>query len=77
MCFLLQTVRNGWFGCCVFLQAHVDKTGSEKGKSLLANWDASLAKFWQLVPPAEKNTPEVNPDVPASASVAAKVAVKA
>ena len=45
------------------IQAHVDKTGSSKGKSILASWDTSLPKFWQLVPPAEKNTPEANPDV--------------
>ena len=45
------------------IQAHVDKTGSSKGKTVLASWDASLPKFWQLVPPAEKNTPEANPDV--------------
>jgi glutamate synthase (ferredoxin) len=61
-------------------QEHVARTGSAKGKSLLANWDASLPKFWQLVPPAEKNTPQVNPAVPEAAApvdAAAKVAVSA
>lgn len=56
-------------------QAHAAKTGSAKAKALLANWDASLAKFWQLVPPAEKNTPECNPAL--EAMEAAKVAVTA
>ncbi|KAG2445645.1 hypothetical protein HXX76_000255 [Chlamydomonas incerta] len=57
------------------LEAHVAHTGSAKAKSLLANWEASLAKFWQLVPPAEKNTAEVNPAMEQPA--AAKVAVSA
>lgn len=58
------------------IEAHAAKTGSSKAKALLASWDASLAKFWQAVPPAEKNTPEVNPNVAVSAG-AAKVAVSA
>lgn len=40
-------------------QTHVDRTGSVKGKAVLENWEEMLPKFWQLVPPAEKNTPEV------------------
>jgi glutamate synthase (ferredoxin) len=56
------------------IQTHVDKTGSAKGKAILADWEGSLAKFWQIVPPAEKNTPEVNPSL---APVGGKVAVKA
>eukprot|EP00798_Chlamydomonas_sp_ICE-L_P001365 gene1365-32729_t len=48
------------------VMAHVEKTGSPKGTALLANWDVELSKFWQLVPPAEKNTPEVNPMVAAT-----------
>ena len=40
------------------IEEHVDKTGSPKGKAVLADWDASLKKFWQLVPPSEMNTPE-------------------
>ncbi len=62
--------------CISYPQAHVDKTGSVKGKSILDKWEESVTKFWQLVPPAEKNTPEVNPDVPAVAP-ASKVAVRA
>ncbi|GLC45038.1 Ferredoxin-dependent glutamate synthase 1, chloroplastic/mitochondrial [Pleodorina starrii] len=57
------------------ISAHADRTGSAKAKALLANWEASLGKFWQLVPPAEKNTPEVNPSV--VVPQAAKVAVTA
>ncbi len=63
------------------IEAHVEKTGSSKGKAILASWDASLPKFWQLVPPAEKNTPEANPSLsPEQVSVpstADKVTVKA
>ena len=58
------------------IQTHVDKTGSVKGKAILANWEASLEQFWQIVPPAEKNTPEVNPALKPQ-GVASKVAVKA
>ncbi|KAG2493454.1 hypothetical protein HYH03_008271 [Edaphochlamys debaryana] len=57
------------------LTSHVKATGSPKAQALLSNWEASLAKFWQLVPPAEKNTPEVNPAV--SVPAGAKVAVTA
>ena len=57
------------------------KTGSVKGKALLAAWEAELPHFWQIVPPAEKNTAEVNPTIEAEAvlQVAAvgKVAVSA
>uniref|UniRef100_A0A7R9Z740 glutamate synthase (ferredoxin) n=1 Tax=Chlamydomonas euryale TaxID=1486919 RepID=A0A7R9Z740_9CHLO len=45
------------------IEAHATRTGSAKAKAVLADWDAMLPKFWQLVPPAEKNTPEVNPDI--------------
>ncbi len=54
------------------VQTHVEKTGSAKGKAILANWDKSLEQFWQIVPPAEKNTPEVNPLLPQTARVAVK-----
>jgi len=36
------------------IEAHAAKTGSARAKALLANWESSKAKFWQLVPPAEK-----------------------
>ncbi len=57
------------------LEAHVEHTGSAKAKAILADWANALPKFWQLVPPAEKNTPEVNPNV--EPVPAAKVAVTA
>lgn len=31
------------------IQAHVEKTHSPKGKAILANWEDSKNKFWQLV----------------------------
>jgi glutamate synthase (ferredoxin) len=44
------------------IEAHVAKTGSAKGKAILANWESYLGKFWQAVPPSEANAPETNPD---------------
>ena len=40
--------------------AHVETTGSQKGAAILADWPASLGKFWQLVPPSEASTPEAS-----------------
>lgn len=45
------------------IQQHAEKTGSAKAKAVLADWSATKGRFWQLVPPAEKNTPEANPAV--------------
>ena len=45
------------------LQAHADRTGSPKAKAVLANWSEYLLKFWQAVPPSEKDAPEANPDL--------------
>ncbi len=42
------------------IQDHVDLTGSKKGAALLADWQAALPKFWQLVPPSESFTPEAS-----------------
>ncbi|MBW4582829.1 MAG: glutamate synthase large subunit [Tildeniella nuda ZEHNDER 1965/U140] len=39
-----------------------DRTGSQKAKTILANWSDYLPKFWQLVPPSEKDSPEANPE---------------
>ena len=55
------------------ITAHVEKTGSAKGKAVLASWDKYLPQFWQLVPPAEKSTPEVNPVLEAAAAAAETV----
>ncbi|KAK1295204.1 hypothetical protein QJS10_CPA16g01043 [Acorus calamus] len=40
------------------IEAHVEKTGSEKGAAILREWEAYLPLFWQLVPPSEEDTPE-------------------
>lgn len=45
------------------LEAHVEHTSSPKAKAILANWTKYLPKFWQVVPPSEKDTAEANPDV--------------
>ncbi|OKH22777.1 glutamate synthase subunit alpha [Hydrococcus rivularis NIES-593] len=44
------------------IEAHVEKTGSPKGKAILNNWKSYLDKFWQVVPPSEANAPETNPE---------------
>ena len=44
------------------LALHGDRTGSQKAKTILANWSEYLPKFWQLVPPSEKDSPEANPE---------------
>jgi len=53
------------------ISLHVEKTGSEKAKAILANWSEYLPKFYQVVPPSEADTPL------ASVEVGDKVAVKA
>lgn len=40
------------------IEAHVEKTGSAKGATILSEWEAYLPLFWQLVPPSEEETPE-------------------
>lgn len=42
------------------IQAHAERTGSLKAKAILENWSDYLPKFWQVVPPSEADTPEVN-----------------
>ncbi len=44
------------------IQAHAERTGSPKAKTILANWDEYLPKFWQVVPPSEADSPEANPN---------------
>ena len=38
------------------IEAHGEKTGSAKAIAILADWSNALLKFWQVVPPSEKNT---------------------
>ena len=38
------------------IEAHGEKTGSAKATAILADWSNALLKFWQVVPPSEKNT---------------------
>jgi glutamate synthase (ferredoxin) len=47
------------------IELHGDRTGSQKAKTILANWSDYLPKFWQLVPPSEKDSPEANPEAAA------------
>jgi glutamate synthase (ferredoxin) len=42
------------------ITAHVEHTGSPKGKAILANWSDYLGQFWQAVPPSEADSPEAN-----------------
>ncbi|XP_020689520.2 ferredoxin-dependent glutamate synthase, chloroplastic, partial [Dendrobium catenatum] len=40
------------------IEAHVEKTGSKRGSTILSEWEAYLPLFWQLVPPSEEDAPE-------------------
>jgi len=40
------------------IQAHVERTQSQWGAQILAQWQAYLPKFWQVVPPSEADSPE-------------------
>ncbi|KAG0546153.1 hypothetical protein BDA96_02G423300 [Sorghum bicolor] len=40
------------------IESYVEKTGSEKGATILREWEAYLPLFWQLVPPSEEDSPE-------------------
>ncbi len=40
------------------IEAHADRTGSEKAKRILADWKTYLAQFWQVVPPSEADSVE-------------------
>nr|MDJ0723805.1 hypothetical protein [Prochloraceae cyanobacterium] len=42
------------------ISAHCDRTNSQKAKTILDNWDSYVSKFWQVVPPSEENSLEVN-----------------
>ena len=53
------------------IEEHVAKTGSPKGKAVLAAWAEYLPKFWQLVPPSEANTPEATDVVPEEVTASA------
>jgi glutamate synthase (ferredoxin) len=44
------------------IQAHAERTGSPKAHKILDHWAEYLPKFWQAVPPSEKDSPEVNPE---------------
>ncbi len=45
------------------IQLHAEHTYSPKAKMILANWAELLPKFWQVVPPSEADSPEVNPEI--------------
>lgn len=42
------------------IEEHLEAADSSKAKRILDNWSEELAKFWQLVPPSEKSTPEAS-----------------
>ena len=48
------------------IQRHAEKTGSPKALEILSNWSVYLPKFWQLVPPSEKNSAEALAQVAAA-----------
>ncbi|MGB0561064.1 MAG: glutamate synthase large subunit [Spirulinaceae cyanobacterium] len=40
------------------ITAHLERTGSPKAKAMLADWEATVTQFWQVVPPSEAERPE-------------------
>ena len=42
------------------IEAHAERTGSAKAKEILANWQAYLPQFWQVVPPSEADGVEAS-----------------
>ena len=40
------------------IEAHAERTGSPKAKTILSDWDSYLPKFWQVVPPSEADSAE-------------------
>jgi hypothetical protein len=42
------------------IEKHLELTGSTRAKAILDTWQESLPRFWQLVPPSEKQTPEAS-----------------
>lgn len=44
------------------LEEHVRRSGSARVTAVLDNWEAEKGKFWQVVPPSEKETDEASPD---------------
>jgi len=42
------------------IEEHLEAANSSKAKRILDNWSEEMAKFWQLVPPSEKSTPEAS-----------------
>jgi glutamate synthase (ferredoxin) len=51
------------------VEAHAARTGSKRAAALLADWDAALPAFWQVVPPSEANTPQASPVAEAAAAM--------
>ncbi|MDJ0716340.1 MAG: glutamate synthase large subunit [Prochloraceae cyanobacterium] len=45
------------------ITAHLERTGSQKAKTILDNWQSYLGKFWQVVPPSEADNTLANPQV--------------
>jgi len=44
------------------IAAHAERTGSQKAEKILGDWETYLAKFWQIVPPSEADSPLSNPE---------------
>ncbi|MGF1479459.1 MAG: glutamate synthase-related protein [Cyanophyceae cyanobacterium] len=40
------------------IEAHRERTGSQKAKTILDNWESAVEQFWQAIPPSEAETPE-------------------
>ena len=56
------------------IQEHYDNTGSTQAEGLLADWDAALGRFWQVVPPSMEGDENVADDDVTAANRAAAAA---
>ncbi|MGF1512932.1 MAG: glutamate synthase-related protein [Elainellaceae cyanobacterium] len=45
------------------IEAHLERTGSQKAQQILDNWEEALPQFWQVVPPSEADAAEVTTTV--------------
>lgn len=49
--------------CYDMIKSHFEKTRSNRAKKIIDNWEKEILKFWQLVPPSEKNSSLTNPKI--------------
>ncbi len=53
------STNDGRYQLKSLIEAHFQKTGSERAEKILDSWEAEVNNFWQIFPPSEANTPAV------------------